>query len=280
MKKLKLFTMLLLASLCLTGCGEKDIKLDLEKINEEVPSAKGNSLYVLGTTDEVEGENPLLTDLESVYYISDIFDIDMNAANSAVIRMNKENYDMYIVIDPEDSQKEAIQDAAKKYFTSLEENKELSEEVRTKIKNRLEKEYQGALIYVVSDKNEEVYNAIIRSKESVFNMLMDIDDEMLTSKFNIATSDVEEYIGKLPGMNINANMYLIIKPKDGKKQVIKDAMADYMKKLEDTFRNYSAGQAEIVEGRMEKELGGYLIYIVSRDNDTVYNIIKNNQISE
>ena len=48
----------------------------------------------------------------------------------------------------------------------------------------------------------------------------------------------------------------------------------YMKKLEDQWSNYLPDQFELVEDRLVEEYNGYLIYIVSSDNEKALEVIK------
>ena len=66
---------------------------------------------------------------------------------------------------------------------------------------------------------------------------------------------------------------MIVKPNEGKEDVVKEAINTYMTNLESQMEFYLVDQYELVKNRLEKEYGGYLIYIVSTDNDKVYNSI-------
>ena len=53
-----------------------------------------------------------------------------------------------------------------------------------------------------------------------------------------------------------------------------------MARLESTYEFYGPGQLKLVQDRKVKKIGDYLIYIVSTDNDLVFDTIKNNEITE
>ena len=74
--------------------------------------------------------------------------------------------------------------------------------------------------------------------------------------------------------------YMIVKPAEGKEEVIKTALDEHMTRLETTYEFYIPGQFELVKNRKVEKIGEYLIYIVSTDNDLVFNTIKNNKIAE
>lgn len=63
-----------------------------------------------------------------------------------------------------------------------------------------------------------------------------------------------------------------------KKDVVKEKLDTYMTNLEEQWKTYLPDQYELVKNRLVKEYGDYLIYIVSSDNEAVFNEIKaNNQ---
>jgi len=185
---------------------------------------------------------------------------------------NFNNNDMYLVLKPVEGKKETIKNELETYFTGL-VNKASDESVKTKLENRKEIEYEGLLIYVVSDNNDAVYEAIISSKAALYGMTMNIDDESLEQVFKIKPEDLEEYLIAIPAMNVRTNSYFIVKPKADKEDTVKEALEAYMKNLETQMENYLADQYSLIEERLEKEYGGYYIYIISNDNEKVYNEI-------
>ena len=119
---------------------------------------------------------------------------------------------------------------------------------------------------------------MISSKSPVFSAMMDVPEEALEMTFGINPELVEEYTAKVPMMIVNSNMYLIVKPKEGKENEVKEAINTYMKNLEDQWSTYLPDQYELVKNRKEEKVGNYLVYIVSNDNEAVYKAIKNNKI--
>ena len=106
---------------------------------------------------------------------------------------------------------------------------------------------------------------------------MDIDKDGLSQTFDIDDKLVSEFLVKVPMMNVNANSVIILKPENGKTKEVKDKMNDYMTKLENQWQTYLPDQYELVKNRLEKEYGGYLIYIISNDNNQVFDLIKDSK---
>lgn len=265
---------LLLICLCLTltvGCGNENIDLDLEKINEELIGLTSDKIEVSLISSNVEQY------FENAEFIYDFdfesrFALNRENIEEYSVMANFETMDMYLVLNPIDGKEETVKKELNNHFTMVADG-ETNEEIKSKIENRKFAEYEGLLIYVIADNTDEVYNAIINSKSSIYGMLMPVDDEALEQVLGINPSDVSEYSISIPGSMISTSLYMIVKPNEGKEDVVKEAINTYMTNLESQMEFYLVDQYELVKNRLEKEYGGYLIYIVSTDNDKVYNAI-------
>lgn len=111
---------------------------------------------------------------------------------------------------------------------------------------------------------------------SPFSDESNINNSDSIETYGLDTSLLEEYAIYLPSAVVNASMYIIAKPKDGEESVVKYQIKDLFEKYYNAYNGYYPKEAKLIENRMEKELNGYLIYIVSSDNDKVYNTIKEN----
>lgn len=271
MKKLlkSLFAIVLCLGV-LVGCGNKNVDLDLEKINEKLVDLKGDNISIPEISVNLE---QYFTGAEFIYDFDfeEKFNLNKDNILEYSVMANFETNDMYFVLNPVEGKEDEIKSELKAYFESLATDDTLKE----KIENRLEKEYEGLLIYVVSSNNDEVYNTIIDSKGMLFGMLVNVEGEMLDQVFSITESDLEEYLIAIPAMNVRSNSYIVVKPKKASYDKVKEAMASYMTNLEDQMANYLADQFALIENRLEKEYGGYLIYIISDNNEKVYNTIVN-----
>lgn len=277
MKKWKLFTTLFIAMLLFTGCGKENIQLDLQKINQELPNAISDKFYMQGVYSIIDDqEEPFFENLNDIYNLNEKFNLTEENILEYSVRMNEENYDMYFILKPIEGKEEILKKEMKAFFESLDEKVE--NEYKEKVSNRLIKEYQGYLIYIISNNNEEVYNAMLTSKQPIFGAMMDVESDALEATFGLNPDLVEEYIARVPMMIVNSNMYLIVKPKEGKESKVKEIIDTYMKNLEEQWSTYLPAQYDLVKNRKEEKIGDYFVYIVSNDNDAVYNIIKNNKI--
>ena len=111
---------------------------------------------------------------------------------------------------------------------------------------------------------------------SPFSDESNINNSDSIETYGLDTSLLEEYAIYLPSAVVNASMYIIAKPKNGEESVVKYQIKDLFEKYYNAYNGYYPKEAKLIENRMEKKLNGYLIYIVSSDNDKVYNTIKEN----
>ena len=268
----KLFSILLVAMLLLTGCGNKNVDLDLNKISQELDNLYSDSFYIQGVSSLIDEKN-YFEELEDVYEydFKEVFGLtSTNIGDDYAVRINKSNNTMYLILKPLEN-KDKIKEEMNTYFKSIESSNDL-------VKSRLETEYEGYLIYIVSNDNDKVLETIKSSKSPVFNNLVPVQDEMIESTLGIKKDTYSEILMKVPMMIIQSNMYIIIKPEDGKKDDVKKAIDQYMTNLEEQWKTYLPDQYELVKNRKYEEYGGYLIYIVSSDNDKVLETIKKNEI--
>ena len=101
--------------------------------------------------------------------------------------------------------------------------------------------------------------------------LKEISDETLEDVYSMDLSEMKEYTFK---QNKDGDFYAIIKTDnvDG----VKASMNDYFEKVQKFNTNYSPERIEILDNRVEKEIDDYLVYIVSKDADDIYNKIIEN----
>ncbi len=266
MKKI-LICLTIICLFLLTGCGNK-FELDLKKIDENITSLKSDEFARVDAAS-ILSEN--ISDLEDVYNIKKTFDIDLDDSDYEVanVATNKKKTAMYFIVKPLEGKKEEVKNAIDKYVNSL------KKEVKSKLTYE---EYQDHLIYIIADNSKELLTKVKDCKSNVFNNLIDVDD--LKQTFDIDDKLVSTYLAKVPMMVINSNSVIILKPEKGKTKEVKEKMNTYMEKLEEQWKTYLPDQYELVKNRLEEEYGDYLIYIISKDNDKVFNIIKEAKLAK
>jgi len=259
MKKIKLVLSVFLC-LILTGCGNAE--LDLDKVSQNLNDLTSGSFDMLTAVENIEMNNTYFGELLNVYDF-DLEDMGINKDNieNMAFRVDNDNNPAYIIIKPVEGKKESVKKEINKYledFTNL---------------NKLESEYEGHLIYLFSDNNDELLKTIKKSKSKVFGMLMNVESTDLEALTNVNPDDLEEFLVKNSVMT-QASSYYILKPKVGREDKVEEAMDDYMDRLEEQWKTYLPDQYELVENRLEEEYGDYLIYIISNNNELVFKTIK------
>ena len=278
MKKIILCLTLIIATMVLTACGKENASLNLKDMSSKLDNLKGEEFDRFTAANIINEKVDGLKDIYDYEYdFKENFGFDSEDIEFYTIAMNEENMDMYLFLQPLKDKKEDVKNALDNYFSELENSD--NQEIANKAKNKSYTQIGSYLVYIMTDNSSDILNSIKDSKENIFGALMEVNDETLESQFNINKSDVKEYLIKVPMMITSSNSYIIIKPVDGKKDEVKEKIDEYMTKLEKQWETYLPEQYELVKNRLEKEYGDYLIYIVSSNNDLVFETIKANNLS-
>ena len=117
----------------------------------------------------------------------------------------------------------------------------------------------------VSELNVDNTKSII---ESDLKNMQEVDEDSLKDVYGLNLDLMEVHIIK---QNTDGDLYAIIKNKE--KSKVKNDMTKYFEKIQKFNSNYSPERLEILNNRVEKEIGDYLIYIVAENADEIYNNI-------
>lgn len=258
MKKITLSILGILTAISLTGCGEKnDIKLDLKEIDKNlseltidkisIPSIDYYSMEVFG-------------DMEFVYDFDfeNVLGLNSSLVEEYNVNYNSETKELLAVIRPVEGKKEEVKGQLVEFMSSV---------------NAAFTEVEDILIYVSSKDNDKVVESVKNSKDYIFNNMREIDKSEIKDLLDIEESSVEEFLMKTPQMLTQSNTYIIAKPAKGKEKEVKNAIDTYMTKLEAQWEMYLVDQYELVKNRKVEKIGDYLVYIVSSDNNLVFNTI-------
>ncbi len=154
---MKKILLVLTTLILLTGCGSKDVKLDLNKVKSNLENLEINGEKIFSDNSYYD-----LDKLERKY------DLDTTEINDYIVSMhtNESSSNLYIIASyKKDKNKlkeelDKLIDLEKSSFS----NGYFPLEFK-KVENYYYKEYGKYLIYVVSDDNELVYKTIIEEKE-------------------------------------------------------------------------------------------------------------------
>ena len=96
----------------------------------------------------------------------------------------------------------------------------------------------------------------------------DLDADLLSSIYGIDAGDLEEYICKMPLMNVQATEFFIAKVKDGKMDTVKKALQAHQADLEEQWSQYLPEQLELVQNYKLVTSGSYVLFAVTEYADS------------
>lgn len=115
----------------------------------------------------------------------------------------------------------------------------------------------------------DIWAAIEASAE--FPSLMDVNDTILSDLYGIdAAGDLEEYVAKMPLMNVSATEFFVAKVKDGRMDAVKDACEARAETLKGG--NLYPSTVELVENYKLIANGDYLLFCIAENADQVVEI--------
>lgn len=287
-----LFVIVSISTLTLfSGCGVYD-RLDFEKVKREIVTLKTTTIS-LSKIKEILDQEEIFGDLEDVdeksleeLGISSEYIEKENGKIKLIFKQEKHTeintipMISYIVVKPAEDKMELLKEQIDAYYLNLLEEYNQKEEAtlggKEHLENVLKTEYEGYLIYILSNNNEA---SLKRIKASSHALLFE-DTTMLSLKefartFSIDQKDVVEYQAVIPTKENSSSFYVIVRAKKGKGEKVKKQLSQYMKELEKRWSTYLPEEYELVKNRMETEVGSYFVYVVSKENEAVLNTIKN-----
>ena len=108
--------------------------------------------------------------------------------------------------------------------------------------------------------------------EKYQNMAL-MSDKELEGIYNQDITLMEEYIIK-SSENQDGNFYALIKVKSENKEKVKNNMDEMFSILENQSSLYSPEAVNLIKNKLATSVGDYLIYIVSENNEEMYNVVK------
>lgn len=264
MKKVILGLLSIFTLMILTGCGKENIVLDLNSISSKLDNLQNNEIYLQGINPEdmdVYGEMDFIYD----YDFQEKFSLDKDLLEQYRVYYGEKNKEILAVFKPIEGKKEEVKKQLNEFMNSI---------------NAKLEEIDNLLVYVASNNNDLVIQKVKESKSPVFGSMMEVKKEEIKDILNIESNDVEEFLMKTPAMMVQSNTYIIAKPSQGKEEVVKGAIDEYMTKLEEQWSMYLPAQYELVKNRKVEKIGDYLVYIVSSNNDLVFDTIKNEKVEK
>lgn len=267
MKKIILGLVSLLTMLSLTGCGKENIKLDLTNMYSNLSLLKGSQMDISAiNVDEMKEFEEELEFIYSFDFKEKLgLDVSLIDENEYKVYYNASTEQILAVLKPLEGNKEKVKSQLNIFMNDLEAKLE---------------EIDGYLVYVSSSDNDAVISKVKESKSPLYANIDEVPSEQINDLLNISSNDYEEISMGIPSILVKSNMYIIVKPTEGKEKTVKTAIDNYMTSLENQWKNYLPDQYELVKNRKEGKIGNYLVYIISDDNDLVFDTISNSKVTK
>lgn len=239
-------------------------KIDLSSIPSKVDSLNTVS-FDIDDVPDIIASSEAYSSLKDYYEydFKDAIGLNPTYVSSYVIKVNKSKKQAFIAVKPVDKYYDEVKTTIDNF---LKDND---------IKNYQYLEYQGYQIYIKSNNDPVVVSKIKQSQQRVFNIMRDLKKDDIEKELKISDSDYDEALVKTP-MVVKSDTcgYIVIKPKNqSSKEKIKNLIDDYYKGLEAKWQNNEENR-KLVQNRYFEEYKGYLIYVVSHDNNLAIQLMK------
>ena len=269
MKKIINLFMVTLIALSLVACGDKnsDKTIDLNAAKDAIMTTTSTTFNMIVATGEVEMNGDLGDDYIYIYDF-DLPKYNINIENIAKDEMGTPIFTFLL------NEKEG-----KLLFVAKPANENLKTEVEknlvTKFPNALLSEVEGYVVVAATDNSNKTIEYLKeKGYAPIFANVIFSPKEEAEFSLGIKPEFIEEALIGLPTFMVQANQIIVIKPTEGHKDDIVEAMSIYMENLQSQWDTYLADQADLVRNRLETSIGDYLVYIVSPDNDSILKVLQ------
>ncbi|MEG0077013.1 DUF4358 domain-containing protein [Anaerorhabdus sp.] len=118
-------------------------------------------------------------------------------------------------------------------------------------------------------KLQKAVDSVVNGGQYEFPSFMTVDEPTLKDLYYVLTDDIEDYAIYLPMMNTQATEIIVIEAKEGKLDVVKEAVAKRMADIETTWAQYLPDQHELVLNRVEFEDGNIVGVVISENAEAI-----------
>lgn len=105
-------------------------------------------------------------------------------------------------------------------------------------------------------------------------MTMELDKETIQTLMEIPEEQVEEVVGKIPMVNVQASMYIIAKATPGNVNAVKEKIEAYGNTQDEIWSRYLPEQYEYVKNRKIVVKGDYVYMVIAENVEEIENFIK------
>lgn len=238
--------------------------IDLALLPDKIDQLQTLS-FSIDDGDDIINSSGVFTGL-TTYYEYDfekVFKLDKSYVSEHFIKFNKMNGNTLVIIKPTEGNADKVREIFDAFFKSM--NDTQYEYL----------EYQGYQIFINSSNNPVVISKIKQSQTRVFNILQEIRKSEIEKTLDIKDSWYKEALVKTSMLRTDTCEYIIFKPRNkSSKSKIMNAMNKHYADLEEKWKDKDNENYNLVLNRKFVEYHGYLIYVVSHDNELALELIK------
>ncbi len=237
--------------------------INLENISKEIDQLK-TLKFEISNTNKIIDESKAYKSTLKEYYEYDFSDFGLQRSwlDEFKIYYHEKNKQLFMVFKPNLDKTSDVTNAIEKFL-------------KDKKITATKEEYDGYIFYISSNDDKKVISKIKQSQVKVFDILQELNKEEIKEKYGIDSNLYKEYKVKT-AMIIKSDVteYLLFYPKNQvSAKEIEKAMDKYYQEKEEKW----AGNEEnlnLIKNRYTGNYNGYLVYIVSKDNDLVLQLLR------
>lgn len=237
--------------------------INLENVSEEIDQLKTLSFEISNTSNVIEESKAYKSELKEYYeYDFSTFGLQRSWLDEFKIFYNEKNKQLFFVLKPTNDNCDNVTGAIEKFL-------------KTNKINTTKEEYDGYIFYINSNDDKKVVSKIKQSQIKVFDILQELNKDEIKEKYGIESSLYKEYKVKT-AMIVKSDVteYLLFYPKNHTAaKEIEKLMDEYYEKKEEKWAN-NEENLNLIKNRYTGNYNGYLVYIVSKDNDLVLQLLK------
>ena len=237
--------------------------INLENVSEEIDQLKTLSFEISNTSNVIEESKAYKSELKEYYeYDFSTFGLQRSWLDEFKIFYNEKNKQLFFVLKPTNDNNDNVTGAIEKFL-------------KTNKINTTKEEYDGYIFYINSSDDKKVVSKIKQSQIKVFDILQELNKDEIKEKYGIESSLYKEYKVKT-AMIVKSDVteYLLFYPKNHTAaKEIEKLMDEYYEKREEKWAN-NEENLNLIKNRYTGNYNGYLVYIVSKDNDLVLQLLK------
>lgn len=237
--------------------------INLDNISKEIDQLK-TLKFEISNTNKIIDESKAYKSTLKEYYEYDFSDFGLQRSwlDEFKIYYHEKNKQLFMVFKPNPDKTSDVTNGIEKFL-------------KDKKITATKEEYDGYIFYISSNDDKKVISKIKQSQVKVFDILQELNKEEIKEKYGIDSNLYKEYKVKT-AMIIKSDVteYLLFYPKNQiSAKEIEKAMDKYYQEKEEKWVG-NEENLNLIKNRYAGNYNGYLVYIVSKDNDLVLQLLR------